>query len=106
MMDDHSELIEYLDKKFISVDERLKTVDGKFLEVGKQLGNIDARFDQVDKRFDELQGQFSELQTSVDSYVKRAEAYFQEMTMLAHKVDRHEKWIQQLADKLGFKLDY
>jgi len=26
--------------------------------------------------------------------------------MLSHKVDRHEKWIKQLADKLGIKLEY
>jgi len=28
------------------------------------------------------------------------------MVMLARKVDRHEKWIQQIAEKLGIKLEY
>jgi hypothetical protein len=49
---------------------------------------------------------FSDLQTSVDNYAKRADTYFQEMVVLTHKVDRHEKWIQQLASKLGVKLEY
>ena len=49
---------------------------------------------------------FNNLMTTVDSYAKKADAYFQEMVMLSHKVDRHEKWIQQIADKLGVKLDY
>ena len=50
--------------------------------------------------------QFLNLQSAVDSYAKRADAYFQEMVALSHKVDRHEKWIQQLAEKLGVKLEY
>ena len=53
-----------------------------------------------------LRQDFVNLQTSVDVYAKKADTYFQEMVMLAHKVDRHEKWIQQLADKLGIKLQY
>jgi len=58
------------------------------------------------KDLDELKQDFVNLQTSVDSYAKRADAYFQEMVVLSHKVDRHEKWIQQLATKLGIKLEY
>jgi len=49
---------------------------------------------------------FNKLLTAVDSYAKKADTYFQEMVMLSHKVDRNEKWIQQLADKLGIKLEY
>jgi len=28
------------------------------------------------------------------------------MVMLSHKVERHEKWLQQVAEKLGIKLEY
>jgi uncharacterized coiled-coil DUF342 family protein len=55
---------------------------------------------------EDLRNAVSEIQTSVDTYAKKADAYFQEMVMLTHKVDRHEKWIKQLADKLGVKLEY
>ena len=30
---------------------------------------------------------------------------FQEMKMLSIKVDRHERWILQIADKLGLQLE-
>jgi hypothetical protein len=50
--------------------------------------------------------EFSNLQTAVDNYAKKADTFFQEMVMLAQKVDRHEKWIQQIAAKLGIKLEY
>ena len=49
---------------------------------------------------------FSNLQTSVDSYAAKADNYFQEMVVLTHKVDRHEKWIQQIAEKIGVKLEH
>ena len=55
---------------------------------------------------EEIKRSFSDLQTSVDSYAKKADTYFQEMVMLAHKVDRHEKWFHQIAEKLGIKLEY
>lgn len=54
----------------------------------------------------ELMVSFSNLQTSVDKYANRADDYFKEMVALAHKVDRHEKWIHQIAEKLGIKLEY
>ena len=50
--------------------------------------------------------EFSGLQTAVDAYAKKADTFFQEMVALSHKVDRHEKWIQQIAEKLGIKLEY
>lgn len=49
---------------------------------------------------------FDELQKSVDAYAQKADKFFQELVMLSHKVDRHEKWIQQIAEKLGIKLEY
>lgn len=55
---------------------------------------------------EEMKKSFSDLQTSVDAYAKKADTYFQEMVALAHKVDRHEKWFHQIAEKLGVKLEY
>ena len=56
--------------------------------------------------FDELKQMFVDLQTSVDSYAKKADTYFQEMAALSNKVNRIEKWVQLLADKAGVKLEY
>lgn len=53
-----------------------------------------------------LREDFSNLQTSIDAYAKKADTYFQEMLVLAHKVDRLEKWIHQLAERLDIKLQY
>ncbi|MDP2676427.1 MAG: hypothetical protein Q8O83_01955 [bacterium] len=58
------------------------------------------------KDLEEVRKDFSDLQSSVDSYAKKADTYFQEMLVLAHRVDRIEKWMKQIADKVGIKLEY
>jgi len=40
---------------------------------------------------EEVRKSFSDLQTAIDAYAKKVDTYAQEMIMLAHKVDRHEK---------------
>ena len=47
-----------------------------------------------------------QLMMAIDSYSKRSDTYFHEMVMLSHKVDRHERWFQLFAEKLGLKLEY
>ena len=61
---------------------------------------------EFEKWKEDLRTDFSKLQEAVDAYAKKADTYFQEMVMLAHKVERHEKWIRQIAEKLGIKLEY
>jgi len=53
---------------------------------------------------DEYKKDFSDMLTAVDGYAKKADGYFQEMLMLSHKVNRLEKWILQLAEKIGIQL--
>ncbi len=125
MNKDLSKLTKYLDQKFSRIDERFEEVDKRFDEADKRFTRIDERFDEIDERFLKLfdifatkedlkeavkklstKEDFNRLLTAVDSLSKKADAYFQEMVMLSHKVDRHEKWIQQIAEKVGVKLEY
>ena len=56
--------------------------------------------------FKRLEGKFDDLQIAVDNYAKKANDYYQEMVMMNQKLNRHEKWILQIADKLNIKLEY
>ncbi|MBI1955941.1 MAG: hypothetical protein HYS38_06060 [Acidobacteria bacterium] len=53
---------------------------------------------------DDLSGKMDDVLNAVDAYAKKADTYFQEMVMLSHKLDRHERWILQLAERLGVTL--
>lgn len=62
----------------------------------------------VEKRFDETatKEQVDKLTSTVDGLASQIMDYHQEMLMLAHKVDRMERWIHQIAEKTGVKLSY
>jgi len=75
----------------------------KIIEANREVFTTKENFEDFRE---EMRKNFSDLQTSVDAYAKKADAYFQEMVMLTHKVDRMEKWIKQLAEKIGMKLEY
>jgi len=49
-------------------------------------------------------GIISLIPASVDAYAQKADAYFQEMLMLSRKVDRLERWVMELTDKLNAHL--
>jgi hypothetical protein len=91
MKEDLGELIEYLDGKFTGTNQTLVTLKA----------DIDTlREEKADKK------DINNILNAIDSYAKKAETFFEEMVALAHKVDRHEKWILQIANKLGVKLEY
>jgi len=80
MEQNFSELIEYLDGKFTKIEEILE-----------------AKADKSDVDF---------LINAIDASVKKEETNIQEMASLSHKVDRHDKWLHQAAQKLEIKLEY
>lgn len=97
MNGDYKELVEYLDKKFEDIDATF----------GKLPGIFPTKDEVVTKQdFESLRESFDKLATAVDKYAKKADAFFDELVMLSHKVDRHEKWLLQIAEKLGIKLEY
>jgi uncharacterized coiled-coil DUF342 family protein len=65
----------------------------------KEFKKLDARFDAQDIKIDSLTN-------TVDAYVKQADTYMQEMLAISHKVDRLERWINQIAEKTGVRLTY
>lgn len=81
-------------------------MEEKELNLSELVQFLSEKFEHLDKRFDEMRLDFSSLQTGVDAYAKKADTYFQEMVMLSHKVNRHERWLQMMADRMGVHLEY
>jgi SMC interacting uncharacterized protein involved in chromosome segregation len=74
-------------------------------DIKKLIGVFSTR-EEINQRFDEVRQDFSDLQVAVDAFAKKADTYFQEMLVLSHKVERHEKGIHQIAEKSGVKLEF
>ena len=85
------EVHEKMDKGFLEVDEKIKYIVSVMV-TKEEISELPTKDD------------FNNLLTSVDEYAKKADTYFQEMVITAHKMDRMERWILQLAEKVGVQL--
>ncbi len=92
MNKDFSELVEYLDGKFVKIDKKFDVIEGRIDQCAKQK-DLDVLIERVDS-----------LTTSIDKLAKLITDYHQEQMAIKAKMDIHEKWIFQLAEKLGLKL--
>jgi uncharacterized coiled-coil DUF342 family protein len=65
-------------------------------------------FNKINTRLDETatKQELNTLTNAVDAYAKQADTYMQELLALSHKVDRLERWINQIAEKTGVRLTY
>jgi uncharacterized coiled-coil DUF342 family protein len=70
----------------------------------QRLSQVLATKAELQAAVDNLVMKNDEILNAIDAYANKADTYFQEMVMLSHKVDRHERWILQLAEKLGVTL--
>jgi len=98
MAKDFLELTQYLSQRFDKVDTDIDYLKGKIDEMDSDI--TDFKENKADKT------DIDNLLNAVDAYAKKADTFFQEMVMLSHKVDRHEKWFHLIAEKLGIKLEY
>ena len=113
MENDMRELIEYLDQKFQG------TASKKDLEVFATKKDLEEmasnfvtfeEFDQfraeVKEEFAAIRASLNSLTNSVDQLVKVVSDLRIEYAAVSHQLTRHEQWIQQIADKVGVKLNY
>lgn len=115
MKEDFSELVEYLDGKFNKIDERfektatkehLDRVEGTVNNLTIKVADLDVRMVQVEERLGKLEESVHALTTAIDKLAKAVDDLRIEYSTIAMKVDRHEKWFHQIAEKLGLKLEY
>jgi len=96
---DYTELIEYLGDKFEKVDNRFDKIDNRFDKVEERFNKTEIVLEsKADKK------DVQSLVNSIDKLTKSIEIYREEQIALSFKVDKMEKWIQQIADKVGIKL--
>ena len=108
MKEDFSELVEYLDGKFNKVDERFEKAATKedVQNLSMRLINVEEGLKEVKEEVADLKQTVYALVDSIDKLAKAVDDLRIEYSAIAMKVDRHEKWFHQIAEKLGLKLEY
>lgn len=101
MEKDFSELIEYLDGKFqkTATKEDLDKISAFVVSNGEDIK-------EIKQEISELKESVQSLVVSIDKLVKAVDGLRTEYAMVKNQVARHEKWLVQMADKLGIKLEY
>ena len=61
---------------------------------------------EIKQDFDALRESVQALTVSVDKLVKAVDDLRTDYVAITNQVNRHEKWFQQIAGKLGIKLEY
>ena len=61
---------------------------------------------EIKQDLDGLRESIQSLTVAVDKLAKAVADMHQEYVVITGKVDRHEKWFHQIAEKLGIKLEY
>lgn len=98
MKKEFSELVRYLDKKFARLENDISKLQKKTITIEDRVIKIEEKM--------ATKVEMNKLLDAVDAYMKQGEDYRQELVMLSHRVDRHEKWLEEIAKKLGMRLDY
>jgi len=92
---DIQKLIKAQEKVFVTKEDFTKLVT---------LDEFDKFKKEVKEEFAGLRETIQALVISVDKLVKAVENLRQEYVAITSKIDRHEKWIQQIAEKVGIEL--
>lgn len=114
-MSEISKLEQRMDKQFDNltalmsnfaneVYARFDQQDARFDQQDIRFDQQDVRFDRIEERLDKLEASHNRLLNTIDGFVKRIDDYETEMAARDHKIDRLERWIEQIASKTGVKL--
>jgi predicted nuclease with TOPRIM domain len=78
----------------------LSEVIGQFAE------RVDERFNHLEARVDRLEEQFERLQNTLDRFLKRLDDIEKDNAARDMQIARLERWIEQVAQKTGVRLEY
>jgi len=104
MDEDYKELVGYLDEKFqkVATKDDLNNLSVKLLP-REEFEKFEK---EISRELFDIKESINTLTNSIDKLVGSVNSLTQEYTMVANKIDRHEKWLHQVAEKLGIKLEY
>ena len=101
MKENFSELVEYLDQKF---EKTATKTDVR--QLGTEIVGVKENIKELTIRMERVEESIHALTTTIDKLAKAVDDLRVEYSAIAMQMNRHEKWIQQIAEKLGMKLEH
>lgn len=115
---DIDDVIELITSFVGAVDTRFNTLEGRFDKLEGRFDKLEGRFDklelqmvQVLERLDVLESEQQALRNDIrsifdmlDQIAKRQEVNDDERLVMGHQLDRLDRWVHEVANKIGHKL--
>lgn len=67
---------------------------------------LDPRFRALEKRMDTFDAKLDRLTSTLDAFLKRLDDIEKENQIRDHEMERIKRWIEQIAQKTGVRLEY
>ncbi len=86
-----------------SASQRFDSIDS---QLDKIVGTIVKGFDRIDKQLEQKpdSSEIQKILDALDAISKRQEINDDERLVMGHQLERLNRWTQELADKIGYKL--
>lgn len=94
-----------VDKRLNGVEQRLDGVDKRLDGVEFQLVSVNQRLDNLESGVGELNKKYDHLISTIDHFLKRLDDIESDNTARDAHLARLERWIEQIANKTGVKLE-
>ncbi len=98
---DLSNLEERLDKRF---DDLASLMSGFANDTEARFNKIDLKLAEHDEEFKKINAKYDHLINTIDGFIGRIDNYETELAARDHKIERLERWIQEIATKTEIKL--
>lgn len=83
-----------------------KAVDDLTEVIAQFASRVDERFNRLEERVERLEENFERLNNTLDAFLKRLDDVEKDNAARDHEIDRMKRWIKQIAQKTGVKLEY
>lgn len=91
--------------KVLATKQDLKKVEGHVEKVEHRLIGIEQHLDSADERLTRMEGLLDGVITAIDALRKAIEDLRMEYVSISIQLSRHDRWIQQIAAKVGERLE-
>lgn len=98
---DLNNLEKHIDKRF---DDLTALMSGFANDVNARFSAVEAKLAEHDEEFRKLNKKYDHLVSTIDAFVERIELNFSWLANVDFRIDRLERWIQQIAAKTDIKL--
>jgi flagellin-like hook-associated protein FlgL len=94
----------------LTADERFDKADAQLSEMNKQLDRIATAvlqgFERVDKKLEDKANKtdMQRVYDYLDKIIKQQEINDDERLVMGHQLERMDRWVPEVADKIGYTL--